>query len=628
MRLYPCVDRLLRKFRRLVIAIGDGLISILTFGIAFYIRFDGDIPQHEWHLMLKSLPIVVLVRFGFFYYLGLYRGIWRYASIEDLMGIFRAVSLSSMALIVALTFVYGLEGFPRSIFIIDWLMLIILLGGSRFIVRAARASQPATGKGRRVLIFGAGDTGDALVRDLKQRESGFHIVGFVDDNPAKIGRHLHGVPVLGSRDNIIELSKSYQVDEIFIAIPTASGRLIRELISQFQEMGVKFRRVPAIRDLVNGRVTVQHLRKIELEDLLGREPVRLDIQQIGQFLQGKVVLVTGAGGSIGSELCRQILKFQPGRLLMLDQAETGLFHLGMDLEKHGLRLQKDLIVGDVTDRHRVREIFRLYRPEVVFHAAAHKHVPMMEMNKKEAVKNNVLGTKVLGEAALEFKVKKFVMISTDKAVNPTSIMGASKRVAELYLQSLQSRGMTKFITVRFGNVLGSEGSVVPVFKRQILAGGPVLVTHPDVQRYFMTISEAVQLVIQAGAMGEGGEIFVLDMGDPIRILDLAKNLITLSGYKVEDIGIQFTGLRPGEKLFEELWVAEENIKPTAHEKIFVANGVYPQPSLHSQIDILLELLREGSEDDVVKVMQSIVPSYQPPNSTSKNAECALPDQIG
>ncbi|RMD96255.1 MAG: polysaccharide biosynthesis protein, partial [Calditrichaeota bacterium] len=476
MRLLNYIENLSAKLRRLLIAIGDGVISIFTFYLAFYLRFDGHLDAETFRLMITALPVVLSIRFCFFYYMGLYRGIWRYASIEDLMGIFRAVSLSSMGIIVAILFIFGHQGFPRSVFIIDWVMLIILIGGLRFMVRAARASHPTRPAGRRVLILGAGDTGDALLRDLLRRPSGYHVVGFVDDDSGKLHRYIHGVPVLGRRDQLLELTHQYRVEEVFIALPNANARLIRELVAQFRDLGVKLRRVPAMRDLVNGRVTVQHLKNIELEDLLGREPVSLDLDKIGQFLHGKRVLVTGAGGSIGSELCRQIRRFKPDRLLMVDQAESGLFRLGLDLEGFGNAILRDLIVCDVTDECRIESLFREYKPEVVFHAAAHKHVPIMEMNKKEAIKNNVVGTRVLGETAMRHQVEKFVMISTDKAVNPTSIMGASKRIAEMFLQSLARQGGTRFITVRFGNVLGSDGSVIPIFKHQILKGGPVTVT--------------------------------------------------------------------------------------------------------------------------------------------------------
>jgi FlaA1/EpsC-like NDP-sugar epimerase len=567
--------------------------------------------------MRKLVLIQVPIRMAFFLWYGLYRGIWRYASIEDLMTIFRAVSLSSLATIAAVLFIHGFAGMTRSVFVIDWTLAIILVGGSRFLVRAILSIPPQLKGSKHVLIIGAGDTGESLLREIMFKRSEFQVVGLVDDNPAKQGMRIHGMPVLGTRRDLAELVKKHRVQEIFIAMPSASAAVLREIVSQCQAVKVRFRRVPAVKDLLNGRVTISHLREVQLEDLLGREPVTLDNENVAAFLRDKIVMVTGAGGSIGSELCRQIAHFRPRLLVMLDQTENGLYCLDQDLRQRKIEVNRVLVISDVTDACRTQEVFAKYQPQLIFHAAAHKHVPLMELNKKEAVKNNVLGTRVLAETACRFGAEKLMMISTDKAVNPTSIMGASKRLAEKILQSMARHSRTAFITVRFGNVLGSDGSVVPLFKKQILEGGPLTVTHPEIERFFMTIPEAVQLVLQAGAMGKGGEIFILDMGLPVKIVDLARNLITLSGYKPEDIGIQFVGLRPGEKLYEELWFQEEKVQPTMHQKILVAQTTAPLHELNGEIDDLLELTNKGTDEEVVQFLRRLVTHYQPSKEANK-----------
>lgn len=611
--------------RTLFIAGCDALLVVLTYYLSFVIRFDAEIPAQELKLMLRSMPILFVIQLSFFYGLGVYRGIWRYASIEDLMTIFKAASMSIAVVIAVVYFLFGLAGFPRSVFIIDWLLLIVFVGGSRFLVRAFRAGLRRRGDGKRVLIYGAGDTGEALLRDLITRPALFQVVGIIDDNPDMRGRYLHGVPILGPRHRMYELARRYQVEEIYIAIPSANAKLLKELIDSFKETGTIFRRVPAMRELVDGHVTLQHLRQIELEDLLSRAPVLLDHAKIGDFLNGRCVLVTGAGGSIGSALCRHILGFRPDHLILLDQAESGLYNLGIELQMAGEPARRELVVADVTDADRIDAIFAAYKPQIVFHAAAHKHVPLMEYNRSEAIKNNVVGTRVLAEAALHHGVEKFVMISTDKAVNPTSIMGASKRIAEMMLQVLATKGGTHFITVRFGNVLGSDGSVVPLFKRQILAGGPVTVTHPAVERYFMTINEAVQLVLQAGAMGTGGKIYVLDMGEPVRILELARNLILLSGHRLDDIEIKFVGLRPGEKLTEELWINEENIKHTSHHNIMVADSVAIAANFPCNVERLIEILPGGSDEELLQMVRKLIPTYKPDaTAPAANGHTAVP----
>jgi FlaA1/EpsC-like NDP-sugar epimerase len=572
-------------------------------------------------MLLTQVPLRML----FFYWLGLYRGMWRYASIEDLMTIFRATALSSLAAIAVLSMAQGFYGLPRSVFVIDWTLTIMLIGGPRFSVRALRASRPPS-KNRSskcVLIVGADDTAESLLRSILFRPKEYHVVGLVSDNPNKQKMFIHGVPVLGTRHELADLVAKYRVQEIFIAMPFASASVFREIVTQCQSANVRIRRVPAVKEILNGEVTISHLREVQLEDLLGREPITLDNDNLAAFLRDKIVMVTGAGGSIGSELCRQVAHFRPRLLVMLDQAENGLYHLEVDLQRKMIVVERRLVIADIIDHRRLQEVFAKHHPQIIFHAAAHKHVPLMELNKKEAIKNNVLGSRVLAETARRFGAEKFVMISTDKAVNPTSIMGASKRLAEMLLQGMAQHSSTAFITVRFGNVLGSEGSVVPLFKKQLLEGGPLTVTHPEIERYFMTIPEAVQLVLQAGAMGKGGEIFVLDMGQPIKIVDLARTLITLSGYKPDDVGIKFIGLRPGEKLYEELWIHEEKMLPTPHRKIMIAQATSPIHELNGEVDELLRLVNSENEEDAVQFLRRLVPNYRAPIENSLETEASL-----
>ncbi|MCG3120351.1 MAG: UDP-N-acetyl-alpha-D-glucosamine C6 dehydratase [bacterium] len=610
------VDRFSIVVRRALLACTDVCSASLSLYLAFYLRFEGNIPATQMALFWKIALLQIPLRLICFFRFGLYRGIWRYASIEDLMTIFRAVSVSSLMAIAAALFSRTFGELPRSVFVIDWIFTVTFVGGIRFFWRVFLMSPFQPKGGKRVLIIGAGDAGESLLRTILLHGSDFHVVGLLDDNPTKKNMYLHGIPVLGGLRELAAWVTRSQVEEIFIAIPSAPPAVFREIVSQCHQVKVKFRRLPATSDLLNGRVKINHLPEVQLEDLLGRTPVSLKNENVIALLRDKIVMVTGAGGSIGSELCRQIAHFQPRLLVMLDHAENGLYHLDVDLRQKKIEVARCLVVADIADAWRIADIFAQYHPQIIFHAAAHKHVPLMESNKKEALKNNVLGSRVLAEAADRYGAEKFVMISTDKAVNPTSIMGASKRLAEMLLQGMARYSQTSFITVRFGNVLGSEGSVVPLFKKQLLEGGPLTVTHPDIQRYFMTIPEAVQLVLQAGAMGKGGEIFVLDMGQPVKIVDLANNLITLSGYKPEDIGIQFVGLRPGEKLYEELWISDEKMLPTPHEKIMRAQSVMPVHALNGEVDDLLQLIKTASEAEVIQCLAHLVPNYRTSSETN------------
>jgi FlaA1/EpsC-like NDP-sugar epimerase len=511
-----------------------------------------------------------------------------------------------------------LEQIPRSVLILDGVFCFMLMGGVRFATRACReqfSPRPFSRRqtDKRVLIVGAGDAGQVIVREMRSsHQLQMQLVGFVDDDPHKRNTQIFGVKVLGTQSELAEIVHDEKIDEVIIAIPSASGSQVKAIVERCRAMNVKFRTLPSVADLIDGSVSVQLLRDVSLEDLLGRKPISLDQVQINSYLKGKRVLVTGAGGSIGSEICRQLVRFNPAKLILFDNAETPLFLIEQEISESHPYVPLVPIIGDVRNSSRIEVIFDEQMPQVVFHAAAYKHVPMMENNPAEAVINNVRGTKLLADAADAFGVETFVMVSTDKAVNPTNVMGASKRAAELYVQSLALRSKTCFVTTRFGNVLGSNGSVIPTFREQIRKGGPVTVTHPEVTRYFMTIPEASQLVLQAGSMGQGGEIYLFDMGQPVKIIDLAEELIRLSGLQPhEDIEIVYTGLRPGEKLYEELLLAQEGTLPTHHEKICVAGSVAPTKEL---LDKQLEKLFAVAEAlDLVAVraqLRVIVPEYQ------------------
>ncbi|WP_342455756.1 polysaccharide biosynthesis protein [Caloramator sp. Dgby_cultured_2] len=463
-----------------------------------------------------------------------------------------------------------------------------------------------------MLIFGAGDAGAIVAKEMKKHpELGYIPVAFVDDDKSKKGKYIQGIPIVGDRNDLEDIVEEMAIDEILIAIPSADKEERAEIIRLCSQTGCKLKTLPGIYELIGGKVTISQIRDVEIEDLLGREPVELNIDEIADYLKDKVVLVTGGGGSIGSELCRQIARFNPKKLLILDIYENGAYNLSMELKSQYKDLDQEVIIASIRERERLREIFKKYRPNVVFHAAAHKHVPLMEANPKEAIKNNILGTLNVVKCADEFGVEKFVLISTDKAVNPTNIMGATKRFAEMIIQAYDKVSKTEYVAVRFGNVLGSSGSVIPLFKEQIKKGGPVTVTHPEINRYFMTIPEAAQLVIQAGAMAEGGEIFVLDMGKPVKIVDLARQLIRLSGFEPDkDIKIEFTGLRPGEKLYEELLMNEEGLKKTKHKKIFIGKpGEFDVDKINSMIESLIDAL-DDEDEKIFKLMEEFVPTYK------------------
>lgn len=586
----------------------------LGYWLAYLLRFEYPLSPADWRQFLLTLPLILIVRLTCFAWLHLYEGLWRYVSMRDILAILKAVTLSSVVFAVA---VLGLinPNFPWPIFPIDWGVCLMLVGGTRLALRAAWEwrARSRNGGERRALIIGAGDAGELLIREIGRNPGlNYHIVGFVDDDPSKQGRRIHAIEVVGTIDQLPDLCLSREVQELLIAIPSATGAEMRRIIGACRAARVEYRTVPSLAELMEGPLTVSKVRRVDISDLLRREPVEIDQANVESFVQGKRVLVTGAGGSIGSELCRQLARFGPEKIVLVERAENNLFFVEMELREKFPELPLCPVIGDVTDERRMATIFGEHKPQVVFHAAAHKHVPLMEQNKGEAVKNNVLGTMVVANAAERIGVEDFVLISTDKAVRPSSVMGATKRLTEMYVQALNAQAKTRFLTVRFGNVLGSEGSVLQVFQRQIEAGGPLTITHPDMRRYFMTIPEACQLVLQAATQGEGGQIFVLDMGEPVRIVDLARDLIVLSGLDPErDIEIKFTEPRPGEKLFEELLNPETRILPTAHEKILVVEtDPLEYGSLHVGILELLKYAEAGEEPLLLAKLRALVPDYE------------------
>lgn len=618
---------MLSQRRLLVFALDIALIAA-AFLLAFLLRFDFDLRPAYDGLIKDCLLLVLIIKPLVFLFSGMYRSIWRYASLQDGIEISKVVTLSTLITSFAILLMDDTRSLPRSIYVLDWVLLFAMVSTSRLLWRIYRETyiMPRHRSGKRTLIIGAGDAGNLLLKEIrKQANSPYDVIGFLDDDENKQHMRLGGVPVLGNLTRIRGFIRKYNIEEVIIAIPSVSAVVVKKVVSCCQESHVRFKTLPSIPDIIDGKVSVSQIKDVEIEDILGREPVSLELEKIRGYLTGKRVLVTGAAGSIGSEICRQVAALLPGKLLLFESAETPLYHI----EKEIVSLYPDLrilpVIGDVRDQGRVEMIFDEFEPEVVFHAAAYKHVPMMEYNPLEAVTNNIGGTRTVANAAHRFGVKNFVMISTDKAVNPTNIMGASKRVAEMYVQSLARRSRTNFTTVRFGNVLGSNGSVIPLFKEQIKAGGPVTVTDPKVIRYFMTIPEACQLVLQAGCIGNGGEIFVLDMGEPVRILDLAEQVIRLSGFVPhEEIEIVFTGLRPGEKLFEELLIDGEGVKPTRHEKIKVLSAVESDlDAIEKALEILFTMARDADVVGVMKQLRTIVPEFNPQYSFNGSAPIAF-----
>lgn len=601
---------------RSLVVVGTQLSLILAANLtAFALRFDGDIPPQYQLIMWKYLPAVLLVFGSGLWVFGIQRGLWRYVGIHDLARILWASLAGSAIFYGVVHLLIGNTQYPRSVIVLTGLLSGLYLAGIRLTVRWFREWLQITGpSARRVLIVGAGNAGELLVRDmLSDSDYNSKPVAFVDDDPVKRKMKIHGIPVVGRIVDIKAAADRFGVHEIVVAIPSASTAVKQAILAASEGCTAPIKILPSVKRLLGDPVSLQQVRPMSLEDLLQREPIQTDRQELHPLIEGKTVLVTGAGGSIGSELCRQIAQYKPESLVLFERYENSLHALLLELKASCPQVGVLPVIGDVTVPDRVAEVFRQTGPEIVFHAAAHKHVPLMELNPKEAIRNNIWGTHVVAEAALAAGVDRFVLISTDKAVNPSSVMGATKRIAEHLIQGFNRNGATKFTVVRFGNVLGSNGSVVPLFAEQIKRGGPVTVTHPEIKRFFMTIPEAVQLVLQASVMGQGGEVFVLDMGEQIRIADLARNMIVLSGLVPgKDIEIAYTGLRGGEKLYEELFEGGEEVVTTAHAKINRAIGApLPIGDLDQWAKELPARILAGDEEDLLQDLKRLVPSFTP-----------------
>jgi FlaA1/EpsC-like NDP-sugar epimerase len=601
--------------RTLVIILHDILAATFAWLGAYWLRFNLAVPPEFQTAALSTLAWVVPLQALVFWRFGLYRGIWRFASLPDLKRIVLAIGLAAVMIPVVLILFRVNAVVPRSVLILDPLLLVIVMGGSRLAYRAWKEHRLASvlhPDSKPVLVAGAGSAADFLLRELARNPAGFHVVGLLDDSRDKQGRLVQGIPVLGTLADVAASAKKMDVDDVVLALPSAAHEVRKRITQACAEAGLNVMTIPSLEDLVAGRVSVSSLRRIELDDLLGRDPVQLDDSGLHQLLTGKVVMVTGAGGSIGSELCRQIARFAPAKLVLFEQSELALYAMEQELPQRFPTMPIDPVIGDVKNATWVNQVMAEQRPAVVFHAAAYKHVPLMEnANAWEAVRNNVLGTQVVAAASQANGVAKFVMISTDKAVNPTNVMGATKRLAEMACQAMQRASGTHFVSVRFGNVLGSSGSVIPKFQKQIEAGGPVTVTHPDITRFFMSIPEAAQLVLQAGLMGEGGEIFVLDMGEPVKIAELARLMIRLSGADENRIHIEYTGLRPGEKLYEELLADDESTLPTPHPKLRVAKARAADAGWYAECLAWLAHPDTYDEATVKRQLKTWVPEYQP-----------------
>jgi len=620
------VAPLTSTFNFYLVLTADILLFALAHFLSYCIRFEFAFSPNIWYQMLSVMIWMLPLKAFVFWAFGLYLGMWRYAGVSDLLRLFKAVLFSSLAIVSAMVFFQRFTGYSRAVFILDGCLTLLFAGGLRFGIRVffrrktMNRHQESVRAQRPVFIIGAGSTGEMTVREITANPNSlYQVVGFIDDDPAKKGRFIHDIPVLGGIKALSRHAGFYGVQEVLIAAPSASGPEMRRIIAACNACSLKYQTLPGWTEIINGKVSIKALRDVDYKDLLRRAPVELDMEQIAQYLRGKCVLISGAGGSIGSELCRQILRFAPDRLILLDNSENNLYNIQMELI-HRIGFSRCVpVLADVQNRDLMDKLFSRYQPHVVFHAAAYKHVPMMENNPWQAVLNNIRGTFTLMEQSVLHNAGHFLLISTDKAVRPTNVMGATKRVCELILQSFVGRG-TRMMAVRFGNVLASSGSVIPLFRSQIAAGGPVTVTHPEMTRYFMTIPEAVQLVLQAGSQGEGGEIFILDMGTPVKIADMARDLIRFSGKEPDrDIEIVYTGMRPGEKLYEELITSGEGIVSTKHEKIMVlkSNGFYkPHGSfenyrawLHGELDHLYDLAAKQDVCGIRQKLKHLVPEY-------------------
>jgi len=591
--------------KRIILLVGIDLILIwLSIYSSYVLRFREGIPEQYMEQLLIYGVVGSLITTACMMAFRLYNRVWQYASIGEMISILKAIVLAT---VVSYVVVYLLSGQPILIAVLlrTFETILLTIGGARFFWRIFRDGySSAKDKGRRVLIYGAGDCGSLIAKEMRTKPAlAMNPIGFIDDDPAKRRLHILGLPILGDRSVLEQIVKDHQVEDLVIAIPSASRQQISEIIEIGKKTTAKVKIIPVLNDLIQGKISVQKIRDIEVEDLLGRDPVQVDLEGIANYVENKVVLVTGAGGSIGSEICRQLVHFQPKQILLLGHGENSIYNIEMEFRRRFPQVNVHSIIADVQDRNRMEYVFEAFSPQVVFHAAAHKHVPLMEANPTEAIKNNVFGTRNVAECAHRFNVERFVLISSDKAVNPTSVMGGTKRIAEMFIQTLNAISKTKFAAVRFGNVLGSRGSVIPRFKEQIALGGPVTVTHPEMIRYFMTIPEASQLVIQAGAFATGGEVFILDMGKPVNIYQLAKDLIQMSGFEPEvDIAITFTGIRPGEKLYEELLTDEEGLTSTQHNRIFICK---PSTNSTKEMELMFKSLEKIVFEDQLAVKEAV-----------------------
>lgn len=616
MKLGDFIEKKAPRNRLALLVLLDTFIIIVSGFFALYVRFDFKFQNMDMTFMkteLKSLPLHILVTLALFIVFKLYRSVWRFASATEFLNIVGACTASMIATSIYMN-VLGWN-MPTSYYLLKYVILLAAVTGIRFMYRFLRMVQELRSgrktNRKRLMIVGGGEAGAMIIKELQgSRYLDQQVCCIIDDDVSKHGKYIRGVQIVGAREDIVRVAREFQIDEIIIAMPSAEKAKRRDILHICKETGCDLKVLPGLYQMINGEVVTSKLRKVEIEDLLGREPIKVDLQQVAGYVSGKNVLVTGGGGSIGSELCRQIALHHPKRLIIVDIYENNAYDIQQELKKQHPELDLVVLIASVRNTNRMETIFERYRPDIVYHAAAHKHVPLMEDSPNEAIKNNVFGTYKTAKAADKYGVKRFVLISTDKAVNPTNIMGASKRICEMIIQMMNNHSKTDYVAVRFGNVLGSNGSVIPLFKKQIEQGGPVTVTHPDIIRYFMTIPEAVSLVLQAGAYAKGGEIFILDMGEPVKIMDLALNLIRLSGYRpFEDIEIQFTGLRPGEKLYEELLMSEEGLQDTENKLIHIGKPIeFDEVLFKKQLDELAGIANKDSAD-IRKKVQEIVPTY-------------------